>query len=231
MATLNASKWGYILSSNYSTHDGVRDATTGFSRAANPTNTVDAIAYRRFTGRGRGNSYQIRRAFYYFDTSGITGTVSGATLNIKGGGAGADVIVVGSTAFGGDGSSDLTTADYDNVLFGTHESNSFSFSSGQITTNNSITLLSGAMTKIQINDAFIVAVLQYDNDHQDTDPGSNTEQVNQIDYSTTGYLDYTETAAPSGPSNLTSLSGITKANIANVNTITLANISSINGVS
>ena len=61
MATLNASKWGHIVSSNYTTHAAARGASSGFTATVNPTTTQTSIAYRRFTARGRGNNfYQIR---------------------------------------------------------------------------------------------------------------------------------------------------------------------------
>ena len=114
--------------------------------------------------------------------------------------------------------------EYGNVAFSTLESNAHTWG-----TSNSITLLSGARTKLQINNAFIIAVLQYDNDQQDVDSISNIEEVNQTNYGTTGYLDYTEAA--SGPANVASFLGITKANISTINTISLGNISELNGIS
>lgn len=228
MPTLNASKWGYVVSSNYSSHAAARGASSGFSVASNPSSgTADAIRYRRFGAKG-STFYAITRAFYYFDTSAITGTVSAATLNIRSGAvtAGNDVIVVTSTAFSGDGSSNLTTSDFNNVSFSSTRSGQTTYSSG---TNNAITLNATALTEIQNNNAFIVAVLQYSNDQQDSALGTNTDLANEINYVTTGYLDYTVGSA--GPADLTSLSSVAKANITNVNTITLANIANINGVS
>ena len=224
MATLNASKWGHIVSSNYTTHAAARGASSGFTATVNPTTTQTSIAYRRFTARGRGNNfYQIRRSFYYFDTSGITGTVSSATLNIRGGTGSSDVIVVASTAFSGDGSTNIATSDYGNVAFSTLESNAYT---SWTNSNNSITLLAGARTKIQNNNAFIVAVLQYNNDQQNVDSIGNIEQVNQTNFATTAYLDYAVTA----PSDITSLNGIARASITSFNTIALASIDQINGI-
>ena len=224
MVTLNASKWGHIVSSNYTTHAAARGASSGFTATVNPTTTQTSIAYRRFTARGRGNNfYQIRRSFYYFDTSGITGTVSSATLNIRGGTGSSDVIVVASTAFSGDGSTNIATSDYGNVAFSTLESNAYT---SWTNSNNSITLLAGARTKIQNNNAFIVAVLQYNNDQQNVDSIGNIEQVNQTNFATTAYLDYAVTAT----SDITSLNGIARASIKSFNTITLANIDQINGI-
>lgn len=228
MATLNASKWGFISSNNQSSHAAARGATTG-TVTINPTNSViSPIEYAKLAGRGRGSTvYRVVRTFYYFDTSGITGTVSSATINILGNTTtNADVIVIPSTAFSGDGSTNLVGTDIDDITFVTSYSNAYTLWANS---NNSITLKSQARTDIQNNNYFICAVIQSTNDYSDTEPAS-TGQINSgINFGTTAYLDYT--VAASGPANLTSLSGITKANITNVNTITLANISSINGVS
>ena len=230
MPTLNASKWGYVVSSNFSSHAAARGQSTGFSVASNPSSgTAEAIRYRRFSAKGGATFYAVTRAFYYFDTSAITGTVSAATLNIRSGAvtAGNDVIVVKSTAFGGNGSSNLATSDLGNVSFSATRSGQTTYSSG---TNNAITLNATALTEIQNNNAFIVAVLQYSNDHQDSALGTNDDLSNEINYATTGFLDYTISAG-SGPADVTSLSGIAKADITSINTIAIADITSINTVS
>lgn len=228
MATLNASKWGRLGYTGGGTHSTARNAATANSTSVNPTfSSDDGASYKVASGR-RGNTYTIYRAFYYFDTSGITGTVSAASINITGYNiATADVIVVPSTAFSGDGSTDIVAGDYNNLSFNTNYGTEFTSwtSSG----NNSITLASTALSDIQNNNYFICALIQYDNDYSNVDAGTIVTYQAGIAFGTTAYLDYTEAA--SGPANVVSLSGITKANITNVNTITLANISSINGVS
>lgn len=228
MATLNASKWGFINVPNQSTHAAARGATTG-TATVNPTTSQNApIEYTRLAGRGRGsNAYRVARTFYYFDTSGITGTVSSATLNIKGTTtANADVIVVPSNAFSGDGSTNLANADINNLQF----SNSYGDEYTGWTNNNSnnaITLKSQARTDIQNDDYFICAVVQYDNDYLNTDPGTNVGQLNNgINFVTTAYLDYQVASA----SNITSLNTITRSDITSFNTIALADIDSINTI-
>ena len=222
MATLNASKWGHIVSANYLTHAAARGASTGFAATANPTNTQTSIAYRRFTARGRGNNfYQIRRSFYYFNTSGLQ--ITSATLNIRGGTGSSSVIVMKSTAFSGDGSTNLTTANYSSISFTETYSNAYT---SWTNSNNSISLNSTAVNIITSNNAFICAVIQYNNDYLNVDSLSNTEQVNQTNFSTTAYLDY----QPASSSPIASVNGITRASIRSFNTIALANIDSINGI-
>lgn len=228
MATLNASKWGRLGYSGGGTHSTARNASTANSTSANPTfSSADGASYKVASGR-RGNTYTIYRAFYYFDTSGITGTVSAASINIAGYGANtADVIVVPSTAFSGDGSTNIVSTDYNNLSFNTNYGTEFTSwaSSG----TNSITLASTALSDIQNNNYFICALIQYDNDYSNVDAGAVVTYQAGIAFGTTAYLDYT--VAASGPTNVASFLGVAKANISTINTISFSNISELNGIS
>jgi len=229
MATLNASKWGFITSNNQSSQTAARDATTGTATVNPTTSTSAAIEYARLAGRGRGSSiYRVTRTFYYFDTSGITGTLTGTTtLNIKGTTtANADVIVVPSTAFSGDGSTNLANDDINNISFNTNYAAEYTGWTNN-NSNNAITLRSPAAADIQNNNYFICAVIQYDNDYLNNDPGTNVGQLNNsINFFTTAYLDYQVASS----SNITSLNGIARASITSFNTIALASIDQINGI-
>ena len=227
MATLNASKWGFITSNNQTTHAAARGATTG-TATSNPAgfSTSTAIEYAKLAGRGRGSfAYRVKRAFFYFDTSGITGTVSAASVNIVGSSAAnTNVIVIPSTAFSGDGSTNLVGTDIDNVTFDTIYGAEFTgwATSGTI----SMTLRSTALSDIQNNNYFICAIVQFANDFSDTEPASTGQLNNGINYFTTPFLDFTVAAA----SNITSLNTIARANITSFDTIALANIDKINTI-
>ena len=126
MATLNASKWGRLALTNQSSHANARDGTTANITSVNPTfQTANAIQYSFSLGRS-GNVFSIYRVFYYFDTSGITGDVTDSTLNIMGGSSAnsATFIIVPSTAFGGDGFSQISGKKHDGTDYtpatGTH---------------------------------------------------------------------------------------------------------------
>jgi len=228
MATLNTSKWGYISLTGQSTHTAARDGGTGTSVSANPTSDyTQAINYNAVIG-GRGNSYNIYRAFYYFDTSGITSTVTSCSLVIRGiTNNTADVIVIESTAFGTDGSSNLVAADYSRIDFNTAYSSEYTtWDAGGV---NTIPLNSTALSNMQTNDYLILAVIEYDFDYSDVDPSPLTVTYrNGIAYTTTGYLDY---EVVSGPANIATLSGVAPVNISKFDSIDFASISSINGVS
>ena len=231
MATLDASKSGRLSMLNETSHANARDSTTAESTSVNPSSgtTSNAIMYVKSSGRS-GSVYNIVRHFYYFDTSGITGDVSNASLNILGAQSEtAQVIIVPSTAFGGDGSADIVAADYNNITFNTTYGAAFNgYDDGA---NNSITLRAPAANFIRDNDYFICAVIEAEHDFADNDPGSTVSKKNGINYGTAAFLDYTEASSASGPANLTSFNGIAKASITSINGITMANITTLNGIS
>ena len=70
---------GKVESGNLSSHAAARGASTG-TAAASDTSTV-GIKYFKTSGRGAA-TVNIARSFFFFDTSGVTGTVSSATLSI-----------------------------------------------------------------------------------------------------------------------------------------------------
>jgi len=230
MPTLNASKTGTAIGQSSATFATARQ--TGFSVQANPTNNqVTAISYTALAGRG-SLTHGIRRTFLYFDTSGLTGTISNTSLNIVGNtNDSADVIVLKSTAFGGDGSSNIATSDFfSSIDFSTAYSSEYD--SWTATGTNNINLNSTANTDIQNNDAFICAIVEHSHDYGGgggSAATTATSNISGIGFGITVTLTYTEAAA-SGPANLTSLNGIAKASITSTNTITLANITSINTI-
>ena len=78
--------------------------------------STTAISSSYFSGRGGGNDYRVYRAFFVFDTSGITGTVAEAKIGLKGYSASSgSAIAVKSTAFGGDGGTALASGDIDAI--------------------------------------------------------------------------------------------------------------------
>jgi hypothetical protein len=227
MATQNASKWGYVRVTTQPSHTAARNATTG-QASSNPSSAVaNSFSYVAFNS-GRGLAYSIYRTFIYIDTSGITGTVTAASINVKGNtNGGSRAILTPSTAFSGDGSTNLAGDDFDNLDFNTDYASSFT--TWNTSTNNSITLASTALSHIQNNDYFICALIDHDHDYSNSDPGTATSEIWGVGFATTPYLDYTE-STPSGPTNISLLSGVAKANISKVNNITYSGIDAISGV-
>ena len=190
-----------------------------------------AISYQFSAGRG-GGTHRFQRSFIHFDVSSVTGTVSSLVLNVRGNtNTSSDVIVLKSTAFGGDGGTALSSADYfTNTDYSTAysaEVTSWSASSNEITLNST------AESDIQNNDDFIVALVNHNNDFSNSAAGSSTTQQSGLNLSSLAFanIQFTETAVAAGPTNLTSLNTIAKASITSFNTITLANIDEINTIS
>jgi len=225
MATLNATKWGYIRSISSATFSTVR-SSNGFTVANNPTTAASSVEYIASSGRG-SLTHSLRRAYFTFDVSSITGTVSSLSLKFRTDTtAGVGFRVVRSSAFGGS-NSNLATSQFANIDTSTPYSDSIT---GASANPFSMTLNSDAESDVQSNSYFICAVIQNDNDYTATAATSAYNKAMNINWALTPYLEYTETAGASGPANLTSLNGIAKASITNVNTITLANITSINTI-
>lgn len=225
MPTLDVSKYGRLGISAQSSHANARDAATASNVLLNyGGSAAGAIQYARTAGRG-APQYHIFRTFYYFDTSGITGTVSAATLNIKGylRNTG-DCIVVPSTAFAGDGSADVVVAEYDSISFNTNYGSEFA--SWSTSANNSITLASTALANIKDNDFFICAVIEHDHDFLDSDSGATLSARCGVDYDTpVAFLDYT---IASGYAN--TVLGVAPANIGKVSGVATADIEDVIGV-
>ena len=230
MATLNASKWGRAERTAQSSHANARDGTTATGTLVNPTTGTYGMRYQLQAGRS-GNVWHIYRTFYYFDTSGITGDVTNSSLNILGSlDQTANVIIVPSTAFGGDGSADLIADDFNNVTFDL--SYGADFNSWDDGLNNSMNFRNHTNAEgvpnaaIRDNDYFICAVIEYTYDYGDTSPGSAGIVSSGINHATVAYLDYTE--ASTGYSN--DVMGVATGNIGEVNSLATANIGKINSV-
>ena len=222
MPALNASKKGLIVGTTQTTQAAARDATTGTHNDATGGESL-AIQWFRSSGRG-GGSMRYIRTFLYFNTSGITSTVSSATLVIRGSGTNndADVIGVKSTAFGGDGGTDLADDDFNNLYYSTTYTNELT--SWNTSGDNNFTLTSDALNDIKNNNAFIIALVEADSDYSDTDTSDTADDVG-INFSLAGYTSINYTLAPTGYGN--NIIGVSSANISTVNAVATANIEKI----
>jgi len=212
MATLNASKWGYIQ--GVSSTSFVTAAQNGFSVANNPSaDDYDAITYTAVSGRGT-LTHNIIRTYAYFDTSSITDTVTACTLNIEGYATDlSDIYVIKSTAFGGDGSSSLTTGEFYNSLdYGT--TYSFEITSWSTSSNNSIALKDDALTAMTSNNHLILALVNADYDYAKAGSAVAIIERSGIAFGTTFYLNYQTSLAPTGVTDL--VIGVSTANISKI---------------
>ena len=218
---------GKVESGNLSSHAAARGASTG-TAAASDTSTV-GIKYFKTSGRGAA-TVNIARSFFFFDTSGVTGTVSSATLSITVGNniGSVDIIPIKSDAFGGDGGTALANADFNNIDFSTpYASQTTDHPASETVT---FTLNATALTDIKNNNAFIVALLDFDHDFSDSEPGSDVNKTLSIVFTETGgtssdpKLSYTLSTGYSHD-----IMAVAAASIGKVNTIATANVGKVSG--
>ena len=197
----------------------------------------------RSATRAGGSAFTVSRSFMYFDTSGITGTVATATIKIHGySGNDGSVIVLKSTAFGGDGGTALASTDLDNISgfsAGSSLDGSATVYAPQIlTTNwstsgyNDMTGTSDLKTDMQNNDVVIICFMDYTNDYLNValtsnvvlniggryaeSGGSGTSQDPYIEYTLGGYAN--------------NVNGVASANIGKVKGVATTSIDKIIGV-
>ena len=173
-----------------------------------------------------GRTKRFKRVFLHFDTSGITGTVTAAHIDINGGVVADadpnDTIMIKSTAFGGDGGTALATSDHFSSLdYSTAYSDELTTWS---TGNNEYTLTAAALADIKNNDHFTLAIVDHDNDYANSATTGVADIT--IDFDVTITLDYTESA--SGYTH--DVNGVAAASIGKVTSVATASIGKINSV-
>jgi len=219
MATINVNRQGVgtgIADGNFNT------ARTNAASAVTDGITGEADVQYFATGRTK----RFKRVFLHFDTSGITGTVSAAHIDINGGSLADadpnDTIMIKSTAFGGDGGTALATSDHFSSLdYSTaYSSELTTWSTG----NNEYTLTAAALADIKNNDHFTLAIVDHDNDYANSATTGVADITIVFDVTIT--LDYTESAA--GYTH--DVIGVAAASIGKVNSVATASIGKINSV-
>ena len=227
MATINISRQGSgtgAVSSNFNT------ARTGAAASVTDGDTSSFyVQFYKSSGRG-GGTLRFKRVFLYFDTSGITSTLSAAHIDITSAGASADpndTILLKSTAFGGDGGTALATSDfYAEIDYSTPYSSELT-TWASTNNNNEYTLNAAALADIKNNDHFTLALVDHDSDYANSEPGASSYAADvHVKLATTITLDYT--AAVSGYTN--TVNGVASASIGKVNGVATASISKVNGI-
>jgi len=191
---------GTISSGIQSDWESAREATSGTVSSTTGATEQDAISVYAFAGRG-ATQYRVHRSFFFFDTSGISNTVSSATLKLRFGTTregSANAIVVASTAFGGDGGTALADGDFDALDFGTTYTSEINTSN--TSTYTSITLNATALSDMQNNDVLIIALINHAYDYNNEPPEDANTKVkvtfaDQTNTSTDPVIEYTEAAA------------------------------------
>tara|TARA_R100001244_G_C5145832_1_gene128784 strand:- start:11 stop:688 length:678 start_codon:yes stop_codon:yes gene_type:complete len=209
MATVYAhTNDGYVARANQSSWSNARATSTGASSSSTSTNLSIASSAYRTSARGGGYVFSIYRSFFFFDTSGILGNVSEATLKIRGSAFGTgDVIAVKSNS----DIETLGTADFGSIVGwntttdgsggGDNESNVTKYSAEISTWStsgyNDITLNAAALANMRDDDNIYICLLNFDYDLKDIAPTGYSTHRNGLYYTNyTGtsrdpYIDYT----------------------------------------
>mgnify|MGYP003627911877 FL=1 len=244
MAEIFADASDGLVSSGYqSSWAAARDATSGtVSGVANSTATP-SVYTARGAARGGGNTYIVKRMFMWFDTSGITGNVSAASINIYSTGTSwtSAAQVAKSTAFGGDGGTALAAGDFDAITGWSAGNNASgnvteyaSLFSGTATLNayNSFAGTSDLMADMQNNPVVILCFMDYARDWRNSTWLSNSSvQIGNYFADQSGTdkdpkIIYTEDA--SGYTH--DIMGVAAGNIGKVINVATANIGKVIGV-
>ena len=183
-AIIDVVRWGHIQGLGDATFSTARE--TGASATNTPTGTgsTSLTIYEFSSGRGSG-SHIMHRLYMYFPTSGISGITSGVlkfTENSNGTGS---IRIIKSTAFGGNGGSVLDTADFfDEIDYTTVYSNISGGSPGE----REATLSSDAISDINNNDHFTLAMVEKDHDAANTAATSSLSRWMKVDWDETPQL-------------------------------------------
>ena len=190
---------GVVYAVSTSNWAAARDATTG---TADSNNSHDMFAARASkVSSGRGTQWQVWRAFFEFDTSGISVTPASANLIIFGRAPGntADIFVIKSTQ-----SATLANTDFDAItgwVAGADNSSNVTKYSSEISIwstlgYNEITLNATALSDIASLSTFKVCLIEADYDLPNTEPGTGTDVYSGVYFrdnfgtSKDPYLDY-----------------------------------------
>lgn len=234
MATtvVNPTKWAFMGSVSSGTFSTARQ--TGFSVSNNPSGDVStAIKYSAASGRG-SLTHAFNRTFYYFDLSSTPDLTNLTTASLEINGyvnADARVIIVSSSAFGGDGSSNATTGEFFTSL---DYNQPYTTTTGTQWTTGANTLelnTSHVLTYLKSNpDAFILAFIDRTNDYSNTASTvavNNREGIQFSDHASGVELSLVTPAT----SDIDNINGVAYNVNARFSSILLSDISKINGIS
>jgi len=235
MATtiVNPSKWAKIAGQAAAGVGGFTTArTTGNSVQNN--STVDssiAIKYGATSGRG-STTHSFIRSYYYFDISGVSdlANLTSAAVDIPGYvNASSKVIIVSSSAFGGDGSSNATTGEFFTSI---DYAQPYTDTNGQlwVTGTNSFDLdTNPVITYLKSEpDAFIFTIVDFNNDYGNSAGSPTIQNFEGISFS--GHASNVELTLITDSSNIDKINRIAVANIDQWGGTSFSNVASINGV-
>ena len=209
---------GTITTGNESSWSNARDKTTG---TVDDTGGNATPVIFRSSGRG-ATTFKVGRFFMIFDTSGITGTVTAATLKLTMSGTDSSYIAIESQQ-----SDPLVSGDFDSINFSTPWSAEVSSSTGVV----DFVLNSTFRANMQSEDTLGIAIVNYPHDYSNSAPTSDVnlnDIIKTTNNGSTSIHPYIEYAIATGYGN--SVNGVAAANISKINGVATASISKVNGI-
>ena len=228
---VNPTKWARITGVGSGTFSTARENASSVNNNTTTDNSL-AISYVASTGRG-SLAHNFRRTFYYFDLSSTPDLTNLTTASLEINGyvnADARVIIVSSSAFGGDGSSNATTGEFFTSL---DYNQPYSATTGQdwSTGTNTFELdTSHVLTYLKSNpDAFIFALIDRTNDYTNTASTvavANNEGIKFSDHASGVEL----TLITPATSDIDNINGVAYNTNNRFNGVLFSDIGKINGV-
>jgi hypothetical protein len=236
MATVTASKYGYVNVSSELGWTSARNATTGNSIQNQSTSTNTLQVSTKYTSGSKGSEWFVSRQFLAFNVTAYqTGyTITSLklyylpTTSTEGSsGAGMKMALVQSTAQG-NADTNLAVADFNNF----DDSVDYAANDGSadntwsdVSTLSSVDLNATAITAITGTGYLKICIMEYLYDYPDTAP-TPLDYKGYANFNTVPYLSFT--ATPTGYGN--DIIGVTSSNIGEVISVASADISEVIGV-
>ena len=175
--TIDVNRTGWIRGTDSATFSTTRE--NGNAGYVDDTVGDNKAVQYILTSGGRGDTNRIQRAYFHFDVSSVSGVSSGV-FRLTFVGQGADLIGIKSTAFGGDGGTALDVDDYfDSLDYSTVYTVELSTTTVGET---DITLTSGAITDINNNNDFTMALVEHTHDFGNSAAGSAISESSLINF-------------------------------------------------
>lgn len=209
---------------------GARNATTGDFVVNSPTgNNVEVVKFMRTS---RYQYYQYYRAFAYFDLSSIPFTSINSlrvlfTSGESSGGNG-DYIIVSSTAFSGNGSSNMVAGEYGSIDYANYYSLPMATLYGDGIISSSLN--SNAITDAENDEFLIMSFINYDYDFLNTTAPPSTLENVYMNFNASVTITLDVDYNPSGPAGIGKWDGVQNSLIGNMNSVNYTDIDKINGV-
>ena len=226
MATVNASKYGYMEASSTESFAEVRNGSTGYAIANQPTSSNVIVVRRNYVTGGKGSEWSLKRSWWAFDVSSYASdTITDLrlyydpTTNTS---SNFPVAIVKSTAQG-NANSNLVSGDWDSVDFNTVYAGGATTYWADTNDLSYFSLNANAVSAFTSN--YLKVCVMWYQDYTNTTPSSTGIQSGYQNFGTIPYLSFTATGA--GYEN--NVAGVLNSNISRIVGLPKSAISKVSG--